>query len=93
MGGGCRTTAIQTHEAPRQSSENSVQEGGEDQVLHRAASLYQGFRNNDLLKLKLFDDAQPEVISHQPGKGRYKGLLGSLLVKTPEGHICRVGSD
>lgn len=44
------------------------------------------------MKLKLFDDAEAAVIKHLPGKGKHKGWLGWLLVRTPEGHIFKFGS-
>jgi DNA ligase-1 len=83
---------FRSHDALKQALEKVVQDGGEGLMLHRGASRYQGFRNNDLLKLKLFDDAESEVIQHLPGKGKYKGLLGSLLVKTPDGRVFKLGS-
>ena len=83
---------IPNHEALRLWLEKVVKEGGEGLMLHRGASHYQGVRNNDLLKLKLFDDAEAQVVGHLPGKGKYQGMLGSLLVKTPEGQVFRIGS-
>ena len=59
--------------------------GGEGLMLHRGASLYRGERNDDLLKLKQHLDAEATVIGHVPGKGKYQGMLGALLVQTPEG--------
>ena len=44
--------------------------GGEGLMLHRGASLYRGERNDDLLKLKPYDDAEAVVVGHVPGKGR-----------------------
>ena len=52
-------------------------------MLHRGASLYRAERNDDLLKVKTYDDAEARVIAHMPGKGKYAGLLGALLVETP----------
>ncbi|MDB5964020.1 MAG: dependent ligase [Polaromonas sp.] len=61
----------------------TVQDGGEGLMLHRGASLYKGQRTDDLLKLKPHDDAEARVVSHVPGKGRYAGQLGALLVEMP----------
>ena len=61
----------------------TVKLGGEGIALHRGASLYTGQRNGDLLKLKTHDDAEARVISHIPGKGKYLGQLGALLVEMP----------
>jgi DNA ligase 1 len=68
-----------------------VKEGGEGLMLHRGDSLYRAERNDDLLKLKPFEDAEARVIAHLPGKGRYAGQLGALQVETPQGQRFRVG--
>ena len=70
----------------------TVAQGGEGLMLHRGDSLYQGLRSDDLLKLKLFEDAEAQVLQHLPGKGKYQGQLGALLVQTPEGLRFRLGS-
>ena len=57
--------------------------GGEGLMLHRGSSLYKGVRNDDLLKVKTHDDAEATVVAHLPGKGKYAGQLGALLVEMP----------
>ena len=57
--------------------------GAEGLMLHRGSSLYKGVRNDDLLKVKTHDDAEAKVIGHIPGKGKYAGQLGALLVEMP----------
>jgi DNA ligase-1 len=69
-----------------------IEQGGEGLVLHRGASFYHAGRNDDLLKLKPYDDAEARVIAHLPGKGKYTGMLGALLVETPNGIRFRLGS-
>lgn len=69
-----------------------VKLGGEGLMLHRAKSLYQSGRSDDLLKLKRYRDAQAVVIAHQPGNGKYAGLLGSMLVETGDGKRFCIGS-
>lgn len=69
-----------------------VKEGGEGLILHRGDSLYRAERNDDLLKLKPYDDAEARVIGHLPGKGRYAGQLGALQVETSQGQRFRLGS-
>jgi DNA ligase 1 len=59
--------------------------GGEGLMLHLADAPYITGRSDVLLKLKLLLDAEAKVISHQAGRGKYKGKLGALLVETPEG--------
>ena len=69
-----------------------TQSGGEGLMLHRGDSLYFGGRSDALLKLKLYQDAEADVIGHLPGKGKYTGMLGALLVSTEDGKHIRIGT-
>ncbi len=69
-----------------------VSAGGEGLMLHRGASGYHAGRGSDLLKLKPLWDAEAVVIAHLPGKGKYQGLLGALLVRDAQGHVFRIGT-
>lgn len=66
--------------------------GAEGLMLHHADAFYRAGRTNDLLKVKPYYDAEAVVISHIPGKGKYTGKLGSLLVETKDGLQFRIGS-
>ena len=70
----------------------TVKAGGEGLMLHRGGSLYRAERNDDLLKLKPYEDAEAVVIAHVPGKGRHAGRLGALRVQTPDGQQFSLGS-
>lgn len=70
----------------------TVKEGGEGLMLHRGASLYRAERNDDLLKLKPYDDAEAKVIGYTPGKGKYAGRVGALLVQAADGRRFRLGA-
>ena len=69
-----------------------VSEGGEGLMLHDGGARYRSGRTNDLLKLKQYQDADAVVVGHLPGKGKYAGMLGSLLVEMPDGRRFRLGS-
>ncbi|WP_160061028.1 DNA ligase [Psychromonas sp. L1A2] len=71
---------------------NVVMGQGEGLMLHHQNALYQTKRNRDLMKLKKFEDAEATVIAYIPGKGKYEGLLGSILVKNKEGVTFKIGS-
>ncbi len=66
--------------------------GGEGLMLHRADSTYTTGRSDALLKMKLWRDAEAEVIGHQPGKGKYAGMLGALKVRTADGAEFMLGT-
>lgn len=70
----------------------TVRAGGEGLMLHRGDAPYRGERSDDLLKLKQHLDAEATVVSHLPGKGKYEGLVGALLVETPQGLRFKLGS-
>ena len=75
-------TRATTHAALQAQMHRIVKAGGEGLVLHRGASLYSAARNDDLLKVKPHVDAEAKVLGHQPGRGKYSGLLGALLVES-----------
>lgn len=66
--------------------------GAEGLMLRRADSPYRAGRSDDLVKLKLFDDAEAVVVAHLPGKGKYQGMTGALLVQMPGGQRFKIGS-
>ena len=66
--------------------------GGEGLMLHRADAEYSTGRSDVLLKLKLLLDAEATVIAHLPGKGKYAGKLGALLVEAQDGMRFKLGT-
>ncbi|HEY4541017.1 MAG TPA: DNA ligase [Noviherbaspirillum sp.] len=69
-----------------------VRAGGEGLMLHRADASWESGRSSTLLKYKPQHDAEAVVVAHLPGKGKYRDMLGALLVETPEGQRFRIGS-
>lgn len=69
-----------------------IRAGGEGLVLHRADAPYLSGRNDALLKLKPWHDAEATVLAHLPGKGRLRGSVGALLMQTDDGRRFRLGS-
>lgn len=53
---------------------------------------YTAGRTDDLLKVKSFEDAEAVVVGHLPGKGKFTGMLGALLVEMPDGRRFRLGT-
>jgi DNA ligase-1 len=58
-----------------------VADQGEGLMLHKGTSYYHAGRDDDLLKLKTYDDAEAIVLDYLPGKGKHEGRMGALLVK------------
>lgn len=69
-----------------------VRQGAEGLMLHHTDSYYEDGRSANLLKLKKHQDAEARVIAHLPGKGKYKNMLGSLLVELDSGLQFKIGS-
>ncbi len=66
--------------------------GGEGLMLHKADSRYRIGRSTDFLKVKILNDAEATVVDHLPGKGKYRNMLGALVVETRQGKRFRIGS-
>jgi DNA ligase 1 len=66
--------------------------GGEGLMLHHADAAWQTGRSDVLLKLKPQQDAEAQVVGHEAGQGKYQGMLGALVVLTPEGQRFRLGT-
>ena len=69
-----------------------VQAGGEGLMLHHRDGLKRSGRSHHLFKLKPWEDAEARVVAHIPGKGKYHGMLGALLVEREDGVRFRLGS-
>lgn len=75
-----------------QQLEQVIANGGEGLMLHHQDAHYQVGRNKQLMKLKKLYDAEARVTGYIAGKGKFKGLLGALKVKTEQGISFNIGS-
>lgn len=66
--------------------------GGEGLMLQHRDVHYTSGRSDGLLKLKPHDDAEARVVAHLPGRGKYAGMVGALLVEREDGARFRLGS-
>ena len=71
---------------------DTVRQGGEGLMLHRADALWQSGRTDALYKFKPDLDEEGLVVGHQPGKGRLTHQTGALLLETPQGQRFALGS-
>lgn len=69
-----------------------ISRDGEGLMLHHRGALYQQGRTAHLLKLKKFDDAEAILVAYKPGKGKYRGMVGSLKLRMDNGQQFFVGS-
>lgn len=69
-----------------------TEQGGEGLMLHHKAGIYQSGRSHDLLKLKLFTDAEAIVIGYRKGQGQFAGKMGAVKVRAGDGKVFFIGS-
>ncbi len=66
--------------------------GGEGVVLRDPNAPYIAKRTSKALKVKSFYDTECTVVGYKEGKGKYKGVLGSLTCKLTNGVLFNIGS-
>lgn len=76
----------------KQVLDNVVEQKGEGLMLHHEGAFYGSGRVNHLLKVKKHDESKGKVIGYKPGKGKYKGMMGALIIELEDGMIVNVGS-
>lgn len=57
--------------------------GFEGVMVKRMAAAYCFKRSRDVLKRKLFETVEGKVVGTYPGEGKYRGMLGGLVVSFP----------
>lgn len=87
-----RQFRLGNREALDRRLESLVAAGAEGLMLHHGAASYRSGRSQDLLKYKLYSDAEAQVVGHTVGKGKYAGMLGALEVESADGRRFRLGS-
>ncbi|WP_018985558.1 DNA ligase [Methylophilus methylotrophus] len=76
----------------KRTLDSIVAKRGEGLMLHRADAPYLTGRSHVLIKLKPQLDAEAKVIAYVPGKGKYQGKMGALLVETLDGIQFKLGT-
>jgi DNA ligase-1 len=69
-----------------------LNQGAEGVILHNPDSPFINGRSDNLLKLKPHQDSQATVIGYSPGKGKYKGRVGALIVRLDQHIEFKIGS-
>ena len=69
-----------------------VKNNGEGLMLHHKQARYHVGRTDQIVKLKPYQDAKAIVIAYKQGRGKYLGMLGSLLVETEQGLRFYIGT-
>ncbi|MDO6460890.1 DNA ligase [Granulosicoccaceae sp. 1_MG-2023] len=85
-------TPVQSLQQLQQALRDGTQAGAEGLMLQRRDAPYRHGRSDDLLKLTVERDAEARVVAHLPGKGKYEGAMGALLVEDGQGRRFRIGT-
>jgi DNA ligase 1 len=85
-------TEVANHAALQARLKAVMAAGGEGLMLHRASAPVTAGRSDVLLKLKAVQDAEALVVGHEPGKGKFEGMLGALDVQTTSGLRFKLGT-
>lgn len=83
---------VKDHATLKRKLAQVVRDGGEGLMLHRADAMWQTGRSDVLLKMKPQHDAEATVVAHEQGQGKYRDMLGALVVMTPDGRRFRLGT-
>lgn len=67
-------------------------EGGEGVIVKDPRPGYQTGRTPYVLKVKTFADMEGTVIAHNPGQGKFEGMLGSLRLRLENGVVFNLGT-
>lgn len=97
-GGGATHVRVHPHE-PCQGEEHLMVElarvealGGEGLMLRKLEAPHRAGRSSDLLKVKSFHDDEALITDYEAGKGKYNGMIGSLVCVLRNGGRFKVGS-
>lgn len=84
--------SVESHKQLQQQLETFTQAGAEGLMLRSINAPYRGQRSNDLVKVKQWQDAEADVKAWLPGKGKYQGMMGALLVVLDDGREIKIGT-
>ena len=73
----------------REYHDEYVGRGGEGIMLRNPDSKYEYKRSKNVLKVKIWDDAEATVIDHLPGQGKHEGRLGGAICNWTDGRNDR----
>ena len=72
---------------------HSVENKGGEGIVVRDGSLpYYTGRTKDALKVKSYTDTECEVVGYNKGRGKYKGVIGSLSCRMKNMQVIKLGS-
>ena len=74
-------TIIRSKEHLAKMFDEEVRQGGEGLVIRHPKAFYEPRRTKKVMKIKPQHEDDAVVIGHEPGKGKFEGKLGALLLR------------
>lgn len=69
-----------------------VAKGGEGVVVKDGSKSYFTGRSDSILKVKIAQDMEAKVVGYKAGRGKYRGMMGSLEVELKNGEHLFIGT-
>lgn len=69
-----------------------IKHDGEGLMLHQPNAPYERKRSHTLLKVKVAQDAEAELVDYTTGTGRNASCVGAFMLKRPDGVIFKCGA-
>jgi DNA ligase-1 len=66
--------------------------GAEGLMIRKPGSMYERKRSGLMLKVKSFEDDEGIIIGYAKGQGKYKDMVGTIILKHKNGQIINLGS-
>lgn len=83
----CIHTLIKDPAEIEKALQEWIQQGFEGLMCNSYDGKYEQKRSKNLLKYKLFQDIETEIVAITEGQGNRSGMLGYFTLKTPEGKL------
>jgi DNA ligase-1 len=83
---------ISTEEALLRALEDISSQNGEGVMLRKLAEVYRPGRSDDLIKVKKHQDDEAIIVGYTDGKGKFRGMVGALILRMPNGQEFKIGS-
>jgi len=74
----CQQTVVKDRKHLDEELEKVLAKKGEGLMIKDPDSMYERFRSDKLLKIKVFDDSEAKVLGHLKGSGKNCFSLGAL---------------
>lgn len=83
---------VETHEQLQSLLTEVTENHAEGLMLKKRHEIYHPGRNDSLIKVKTVQDSEGIVVGHKPGKGKYDGMMGAILVEINGGVRLYIGT-